>query len=260
MGACRISHAQSPRNHALSVAGVVAALRAEAITLGKLHRRADGVLAVADGTLVAVSGVGCAAAAAAARTLIEAGANALVSWGMAGGLDPKLSSGTICLPLCVVSEDGVGYFTDHHWREILSAAIAQRRAIVGGNMLTSAVSLDNAAAKAAAFRRTGAVAVDMESSAVAQIAALHAMPFVAIRVIVDTSADELPEAALAAVESGKMRLRPMFLALIRRPRDIAPMMRLASRYRAARQALVDVARTGVLAPLSFAAATASRIA
>ena len=52
--------------------------------------RHASVTARADGTLVAIAGMGGTAAAAAACKLVEAGAAALVSWGMAGGLDPAL--------------------------------------------------------------------------------------------------------------------------------------------------------------------------
>jgi len=244
----------------LSGAGVVAALGAEARTLGRPVRRSDGLFAVGDGILMAVSGMGCPAAAAAARRLLDAGATALVSWGMAGGLDPKLTAGTICLPRSVVTEDGGRYSTDHHWREILTAAVAARNGIEGGDLLTSPIAIDDVAGKAAAFIRTGAVAVDMESSAVAAIAADHGIPFIAIRVIVDTAADELPQAAVEAMQSGRVRISRLILGIVRRPRDVAALMRLADRYRAAKRSLTEVARTGVLAPVALALPASTRIA
>jgi adenosylhomocysteine nucleosidase len=244
----------------LSAAGVVAALEAEARTLGKLARRADGIRVLKDGTLVAVSGMGGPAAARAARALIDAGAAALVSWGMAGGLDPALAAGTICLPLRVVAEGGAAFPTDTHWREALGAAVAARCTVASGALFTSSHSIDDVAGKAAAFVRTGAVAVDMESAAVAQVAAAHGIPFAVIRVIVDTAADELPQAALAAVHGGTIRVSRLLPAIVKRPGDVAALMRLASRYRAARRSLSDVARTAVLAPLAFGAAAGSRIA
>jgi hopanoid-associated phosphorylase len=244
----------------LSGAGVVAALGAEARTLGRPVRRSDGLFAVDDGILMAVSGMGCPAAAAAARRLLDAGATALVSWGMAGGLDPKLTAGTICLPRSVVTEDGGTFSTDHHWREILAAAVAAHNSIEGGDLLTSPISIDDVAGKAAAYLRTGAVAVDMESSGVAAIAAAHRVPFIAIRVIVDTAADELPGAAVEAIQSGRVRISRLIVGIVRRPRDIAPLMRLAGRYRAAKRALTEVARTGVLAPMALALSASNRIA
>jgi adenosylhomocysteine nucleosidase len=246
-------------------AGVVAALAAEARTLGPTARRGDGLLATLDGTLVAVSGMGSEAAAVAAIALVDAGVTALVSWGLAGGLDPSLPAGTICLPAVVISrsaEADVGtesFGTDLHWREIVGAAIAARH-VVGGLLLTHPVAIENVAAKAAAFRETGAAAVDMESAAVAAVAASRGLRFIAVRVIVDTASDALPAAVLAASGGGQIRIPRLLQGLLRHPGDIAPLLRLARRYRAATRGLVAVARTGTLAPLAFAAASTVRIA
>jgi len=244
----------------LSAAGVVAALDMEARSLRLQTRRRDGLFEVGDGTLVAVSGMGRAAAAGAAGALVDAGATALVSWGLAGGLDPGLQAGAICLPSMVVSRDGATFVTDLHWREILTAAISQRLIVVSGRLLTSAVAIEDAAAKAAAFRETGAVAVDMESAGVAQIAALNKLPFVAVRAIVDTAGDTLPPAVIAAGTEGRVRLARLILGIVRSPREIAAVLRLAKRYRAAIHALGAVARTGALAPLAFGSAYPNRIA
>jgi adenosylhomocysteine nucleosidase len=237
----------------LSTAGVVAALDMEARSLGSRTRRRDGLFEVGDGTLIAVSGMGRAAAVGAARALVDAGATSLVSWGLAGGLDPRLRAGTICLPGVVVARDGTTFATDVHWREILAAAISQHLPVVSGTLLTSAVAIEDVAAKAAAFAETGAVAVDMESAGVAQIAASKKLPFVAVRAIVDTAGDTLPRAVMAAGTEGRVRLARLVFGIVRSPREIAPLMRLAQRYRAATRALGAVARTGALAPLAFGA-------
>jgi adenosylhomocysteine nucleosidase len=244
----------------LNTAGVVAALDMEARSLSLRTRRRDGLFEAGDGTLVAVSGMGCAAAVAAAGTLVDAGATALVSWGLAGGLDPRLQAGTICLPSMVVSRDGATFATDFHWREILTAAISQHLSVVSGKLLTSAVAIEDVAAKAAAFGETGAVAVDMESAGVAQVAALNKLPFVAVRAIVDTAGDTLPRAVLAAGTEGRVRFAQLILGIASSPREIAPLLRLAKRYRAATRALGAVARTGALAPLAFGAVHSDRIA
>jgi len=234
--------------------GVVAALDMEARSFRLRTRRRDGVFEVGDGTLVAVSGMGRTAAAGAARSLVDAGATALVSWGLAGGLDPRLLAGTICLPSVVASPDGAMFATDVHWREILIAALGGRLAVVGGKLLCSAVAIDDAAAKAAVFAETGAAAVDMESAGVAQVAESKRLPFVAVRAIVDTAGDSLPSAVMAAGSEGTVRFTRLALGILRAPREIAPLLRLAWRYRAAARALGAVARTGALAPLAFGSA------
>lgn len=244
----------------MNATGVVAALAAEARTLGSAKRRSDGLAAVGGGILVAVSGIGCAAAALAARKLVDAGATALLSWGVAGGLDPQLRAGTLCLPNEVISGDGASFATSHHWRELLSAAIPARRAVVNGKLLTSARAIDAVVDKASAFRETGAAAVDMESLAVAEIAATHRLPFIAVRAIVDTAADALPESVVAASRAGQVQIWRLARGLARSPMDMAALLRLAQRYRAATRSLAAVARTGALAPHTFAATSDARIA
>jgi adenosylhomocysteine nucleosidase len=257
VGARDLSHAHATRHYPLSVAGVVAALGAEARTLGTSKRRNDGLWALSDGTLVAISGRGLAAANAAAQRLVKAGATSLVSWGMAGGLDPSLAAGTLCIP-GIIAEDGGGTCApDESWRQLLMAAMASRGTVVGGKLFCSTRAIEDVAGKAVAFRQTGASAVDMESMAIARVAAAHGLPFVTVRAIVDTAADTLPATVLAATTSNGVRISRLVLGILRAPEELAPLLRLAQRYRAAIRALSVAAGTGALVPLGFAATTDS---
>ena len=246
----------------MNVAGVVAALTSEARALGPVKRGGAGRLVLNDGTLVAVSGMG-AAAADAARALVEAGATALVSWGMAGALDPGLEAGDVCLPSEVVAADGSSFTTARHWREPLAASLAAsmgaQRRVACGRLFTSSEPIGTASAKEAAFRRTGAAAVDMESAPVAQVAALHGMPFIAVRVIVDTATDAVPSAVLAASDRGQVHLWRLLGGLVLAPAELAPLMRLARRYRVATRSLAAVAEAGSLAPPSLAASNGTLV-
>jgi adenosylhomocysteine nucleosidase len=235
-----------------SVVGVVCALAAEARHLGPATRRQELLTTLADGTLLAVSGMGGAAAARSARALIDAGATALVSWGMAGGLDPTLAPGAIFLPTEVIARDGAAVTTEPAWRERLGAAIAARELAplrARGRLLTSARAIGTSADKAELFRETRALAVDMESLAIAETALAHQLPFIAVRVIVDGATDSLPRAVTAAADSeGHLQVWRLMAALARTPADLAPLLRLAQRYRAANRSLAAVARVGSLAP------------
>lgn len=226
----------------MSRAGVVAALAREAQVLGPRVGLHEGCEVLGGGALCVVSGMGPSAALAAARRLMDAGAGALISWGMAGGLDPALAAGAVCLPREIIGPDGARFPTDCAWRDALAAAL--QRPVASGALLTSERPLGSAQAKALAFRATGAEAVDMESAAVAAVAAGRHAPFIAVRVIVDTAADEIPRAVSAAGKSGDVRLGPLVLGLIRAPREIAPLIRLARRYRAAMTALSAIAAQG----------------
>jgi adenosylhomocysteine nucleosidase len=222
--------------------GVVAALASEARALGpSMPRGGDPPLSelalLGEGSLLALSGIGRAAAWAAAQALVDAGASALMSFGMAGGLDPKLEPGSVVIPRELLSRDGVRFAASQTWREQVAAAIRPLCAVTEGNLLTSSHAIETPADKAAAFRDSGAVAVDMESAAVAEVAAKHNLPFIAVRAIVDTAADTLPRAVVAASRAGSVRIARLIGGLILAPREIVALIRLAQRYRIAMRTL-----------------------
>jgi adenosylhomocysteine nucleosidase len=222
--------------------GVVAALASEARALGPSmprggHPPLSELAVLGAGSLLALSGIGRAAAAAAAQALVDAGVSALMTFGMAGGLDPALKPGSVVVPCELISSGGDRFAANRAWREQVVAEVRALRAVSEGNLLTSTHAIETPADKAAAFRTTGAVAVDMESAAVAEIAAKHNLPFIAVRVIVDTAADMLPRAVVAASLAGRVRFARLIGGLIVAPREIASLIRLAQRYRIAMRSL-----------------------
>ncbi len=228
--------------------GVVAALESEARTLGSAVRRRDGLCSLSDGVLLAVSGMGGVLAAIAARSLADAGAVRLLSFGMAGGLDPTLSAGSVVVPTEVISLSGMRFTTSAQWREQLCLGLADPRPPAGGVLLSSATPVDAVADKAALFQETGAVAVDMESLGVAEVAAARGLPFMAVRVIVDTAGDVLPRAVVAASQAGQVSIRRLLGGLALAPLDWVAMIRLARRHRAALRSLSAVASACFPAP------------
>ncbi len=233
---------------ALKPIGIVSALAAEARTLGPTTPHRAELRQLPDGALLAVSGIGGAAAAAAARRLVLAGATALASFGTAGGLDPTLTCGTVLLPEEVVAFDGAAAVapasaTSAHWRQRLGAALPACCITGGGRLLTSEQPIGRGA-KADAWRKTGAAAVDMESAAIAQVAAQAGLPFIVVRVIIDSAADELPAAVIAASGGGRLRIGRLIAGLRLSSGDVGALIRLSARYRIARRALATVAQQG----------------
>jgi hypothetical protein len=226
--------------------GIVSALAAEARTLGPAAPHGAELRQLADGALLAVSGIGRAAAAAAARRLVLAGATALASFGMAGGLDPTLICGTVVLAEEVAAGDASGSgatvsSTSRDWRQRLRAALPDSCICCGGRLLGSERPIGHPRAKADAWRHTGCAAVDMESAAIAQVAEQAGLPFIVVRVIVDTAADELPIAVLAASSGGRLRMGRLIGGLLRAPGEVGALIRLSARYRIARRVLATVA-------------------
>jgi adenosylhomocysteine nucleosidase len=236
--------------------GVVAALEVEARALGRARLNgakpaasSANLATLGDGSMMALSGIGGRAASVAANALIEAGVGALMTFGMAGGLDPSLEAGSLLLPAEVIARDGTRLPTARAWRERLIAALSPHCAVLDGSVLSSDSSIDSPRAKAELFRETGAVAVDMESVAVARIAADHRLPFLCVRVIVDTAADALPRAVVAASREGSVRIGRLLGGLIVAPAEVVAVIRLGLRYRSAMRMLKMVARAGSFAPL-----------
>jgi len=231
----------------LSVTGVVAALDFEARSLGKCREQ----------ILLSTCGIGAGNAARAARSLAAAGAGALLSWGVAGALDPALRCGTAVLPIEVLRQ-GRRFQTDRLWRGRVAAALQGRVPLVSGVLLTSEVAVAAAALKSSLFQDTGAAAVDMESAAVAEVAAEFGLPFLALRVILDTARDSLPDSVLRSFQApatGRARAapaRPRLWPLLCAPGDWGALLRLARQYRVAGRALRACCRLAEPARLAAA--------
>jgi adenosylhomocysteine nucleosidase len=182
--------------------------------------------------LVEQSGPGAARAAAAAARAIDAGATLLVSWGLAGGLDANVAPGTVVAPRRVLQPGAEPVAVDATWHARL-AVLADEFVLEHGDLLTVPAALESPEAKRAAAAATGAVAVDMESGAIAAAAARARVPFVVLRVVVDGVADALPQGAEQWIdERGHRRLKPTLRAVVTL-RQWRPLLTLAKRYRTA---------------------------
>ena len=177
-----------------------------------------------------------------ARRLIEDGAQALVSFGMAGGLDPGLEPGALIFADTVQAPDREALATSQDWRQGLIALIGNEVPVSVGAVITTARPVASPAAKEALARDTGAIAVDMESHGVGAAAAEADLPFIVVRAVADPARRALPWAALAGVgPDGGRRPLAVLLRLLARPRDIADVVRLAGDSRAALSSLRRVA-------------------
>lgn len=186
-------------------------------------------------------GPGPAPAAEAARTLVGEGCQALLSFGIAGGLDPALGPGDVVVADQVVAPGGARYPTDAAWRNGLTALLGGQSALSAPLAGSDRVVMEPAA-KGRLFEETGAVAVDMESHAVAEVAAAAGVPFLALRAVSDTAAGTVPRSALKGVDrQGRDRPWAVARALLERPRELPALLELKRDGAAALKALRRVA-------------------
>jgi hopanoid-associated phosphorylase len=142
----------------------------------------------------------------------------VISFGVAGGLDPSLKSGDVVVATEVMAGDarwlaGLAFNED----VIASVALGGRR-IVRGRLAGAEQVLAASHVKAALHSETGAAAVDMESHIAAAYAAEAGLPFAALRVISDPASRALPSLAMSAIKpNGDIDLRRVLRGIVRNP-------------------------------------------
>jgi adenosylhomocysteine nucleosidase len=142
----------------------------------------------------------------------------VISFGVAGGLDPSLRSGDVVVATEVLAGD-TRWLADLALNEEMIANVALgRRRVVRGGLAGVEQVLAATAAKAALRLQTGAAAVDMESHIAAAYAAEAGLPFAALRVISDPATRALPALAMGAIKpNGDIDLRKVLRGVARNP-------------------------------------------
>lgn len=146
----------------------------------------------------------------------------VISFGVAGGLDPTLKPGDIVVATEVMTGDTrwlAGFALNE--QSIASSVTVGRRRIIRGGLAGVEEVVAAQARKAALWLQTGAAAVDMESHIAAAYAAEAGLPFAALRVISDPAGRSLPNLARSAIKpDGKIDLRKVLGGLARNPRTL----------------------------------------
>jgi hopanoid-associated phosphorylase len=178
-----------------------------------------------------------------ARRLLAEGAAGLVSFGIAGGLREGLRPGTLVVGDWVVSGETV-LPCDEAWSQGL---LDQLPGAVGGCVVGARRAAATPAAKRRLARRWQAVAVDLESAAVARACTQAGKPFAILRAIADPVERPVPELALAGLDlHGRMLPGAVAARLLRQPQHLLGLVRLGWDSRAALAALRRATR--VLGP------------
>jgi adenosylhomocysteine nucleosidase len=220
--------------------GLVVALNAEASALighgrwqhaeGCLFRRSR----LTEGThlIVARSGMGAKNASMASRWLIREGVVALAVSGVSGGLSPDLMPGDLVLADSVMEEKGNQF--NQIWEgnsafvHMAHAGLMDKGiAAYSGPIITVPGPVFSAGDKHALFAKSKALAVDMESAAVAVAAGNAGLPFFAFRAVCDAAGRSIPDDFLDFInQRGRVRLFRLLRRLFLKPTLVSDLLRM----------------------------------
>ena len=145
----------------------------------------------------------------------------VISFGVAGGLDPSLKSGDVVVATEVMAGDARWLAGLALNEELISSFAPGKRRIVRGGLAGVEQVIAASSVKAALHSETGAAAVDMESHIAAAYAAEAGLPFAALRVISDPAGQSLPPLAMAAIKpNGNIDVRKVLRGVARNPMSL----------------------------------------
>jgi hopanoid-associated phosphorylase len=225
------------------ISGIVVALPEELGTLTSKRIDKGHCVFIANTVLVAYSGAGAKNAQAAAELLVAKGATQLISWGSAAGLDTALRPGDLTLADSLIDSNDFEMAVNADWHHYSKNLLSKFVTVHTGRLAESQGIVSSSKEKQLFQTITGAMALDMESNAIAKIAQHHGLPFLAIRAIVDPVTMDLPRAIeYAANTEGDIVLSRLLMFLALHPVELPRLIRLGLQFGAAKKTLKIVAQ------------------
>ena len=147
------------------------------------------------------------------------------------------------LPEKIITESEKSYLTDHDWRDRINKLLDNLsiRSHQGVHLSINDV-LSIPEDKIKRHKSTGAIAVDMESAAIARSAMSKSIPFIVIRAIIDESNMIIPHSISENIdEFGKVMFGGLLKSVFTSPGDL---VHIRSLYLANRKANKSLSRIG----------------
>ncbi len=195
---------------------------------------------------IAHLGVGPSAAAESIRGLLAGERpQALICTGFGGGLDPRVRVGDL-----VIADN----FSSPPLRQRAQALAGGKPHRFFGPLVTRNDPVETTEAKAALALETGGLAVDMETSTVAEACRAAGVPLLAVRAISDASTTALPVPFAHWFDLERQRPRPLALVkyLAAHPSGIVPFAQFVRGLAPARRALADFLSRFLSQPMEVA--------
>ncbi len=178
----------------------------------RLLRRASGLDETA--LYIAVGGADPARTCLAVKEVLSSRPDAVISFGLAGGLAAELPAGALVCPRRIVAPGGAVHQVDKAlWKDFadrLSPLTALDCALAGSDTAVATTQ-----AKQALREATSACIVDMESHILAESAMASSVPLLVVRAVCDPAAQAIPQPILRLMDArGRLRWRGLPSALV----------------------------------------------
>jgi adenosylhomocysteine nucleosidase len=154
-----------------------------------------------------------------------------------------LSPGALLVPHAIQRTDGKKFLVDTEWHARVLTALEKSAKVYTQDMFTVNRVIASPAEKISLNRKTKAIGVDMESAGLAEIAAIAGIPFLVLRVVMDTAVDQIPKAATVSVNAaGETSTIALLGYLAGHLSDVPGLIRTLRQYRSAAASLREACR------------------
>jgi len=224
------------------ITGIIIALPEELSTLTSKKIDKGSFVFISDTIVLAYSGAGADNARKASELLIAQNATRLISWGCAAALSETLKPGDLILADNLIASDNTQISIRSDWHRYTKNLLSNTLKVHTGSLAESNNIVAAAQDKKHLHTKTGAVALDMETVAIAKVARQSNLPFLAIRAIADPVAMDLPKAINHSLNNqGDIVLSQLLLYVTRHPAELPGLIKLGLHFNAAKNTLKLIA-------------------
>jgi len=225
--------------------GIIVALPAEArcFQSGKINLRLP--IEIKKNIFLCVSGIGYTSSLNATKELIKLNVDALISWGIAGATCNSVNTGDLILAESVVCEyrERIYNASSDWYKKIIYHFDSSLSNILKGSVVSTNDICSTSEKKIELFKKTGALAIDMESAAMAEVAIDNNIDFIVIRAIADNASLNIPEALIKNIDGfGRVKIIKLIISCLLHPSQINQIFLLAISYKKALKSLENFSR------------------
>jgi len=221
--------------------GIIAALPAEAKCFQINELSFETPIEIEKNVFLCISGIGYESSLNATKKLVKLNVDGLISWGIAGAISNSINSGDMVIARSVINHRNI-YSTSHEWqKKIISHFKDSSYKIFDGDVVSTEKICASFEEKMKLFRKTKALAIDMESVGIAEIAMASNLDFIIIRAIADNADSNIPEAVIKNIDNfGRINIGRFLASCLFHPAQIYEIILLAKSYKKSLAALTNI--------------------